>query len=282
MAYLQSRGLMQTHIDDFRRRRANSGLHATPLPDDAYCDNWIAENGLHFLNGFPKDQPWHLVVNFNGPHSPMDVTESMRRAWEHVEFPPPVASTQPEVEHQAVRQNYAAMIENIDRQVGRLIDAVRARGELDRTVIVYSSDHGEMLGDHNRWGKSVFYQASVGVPLFVAGPGIAAGKVSDTPVSTHDLGPTFLEYAGCAPLPAADARSLRPVLAGERATHREVVRSGLDTWRMVFDGRYKLVRDEQAGTLLFDLAADPDELNNLAESQPAEVKRLTPHLTHEG
>jgi arylsulfatase A-like enzyme len=278
-AYLQSRGLLQAHVDDFRQRRANAGLHPTPLPDDAYCDNWIAENGLRFLEGFPPDQPWHLVVNFTGPHSPMDVTESMRRAWEGVPFPPPVSNTQPEVDHQTVRQNYAAMIENIDRQAGRLIEAVRARGELDRTLIVYSSDHGEMLGDHSRWGKSIYYQPSVGIPLIVAGPVVRSGLVSDALVSLHDLTATFLEYAGCAPLPEMDSRSLRPVLAGERSSHREIVCSGLDAWRMVFDGRYKLVEDDQAGTLLFDLQEDPAELRNLADTHPAEVERLATRLT---
>jgi arylsulfatase A-like enzyme len=212
----------------------------------------------------------------------MDVTEAMRRAWERVDFPPPVASTQAEVEHQAVRQNYAAMIENIDRQVGRLIEAVRARGELDRTVIVYSSDHGEMLGDHNRWGKSIYYQASIGVPLIVAGPGVASGAVSDTLVSTHDLSATFLDYAGCTPLPGMDACSLRPVLTGAQAEHRDVVRSGLDTWRLAFDGRYKLVQDEQAGTLLFDLQEDPDELHNVADTQSDVIHRLVPCLAPTG
>lgn len=289
MAYLQSRGLAETHAADFTARRGEHGhhlTHATPLPDDAYGDNWIAGNGLRFLQEFPQHRPWHLVVNFTGPHSPMDVTESMRRRWEGVRFPPPVAggALDPET-HNAVRQNYAAMLENIDTQIGRFLALVAQRGELDRTVIVYSSDHGEMLGDHSRWGKSTYYQPAAGVPLVVAGPAIGSGVTSNALVSMHDLTATFLELAGLAPLPNMDSRSLVPVLTGRTETHRTHVRSGLDRWRLVFNGRHKLVRvaapegdTGEPHVLLFDLEHDPWETRNVAAEHPDVVARLVPLL----
>ena len=281
MSYLQGRGLADTHADDFLARRGR-GTDPTPLPDDAYCDNWIARNGADCLRAFPKDQPWHLVVNFNGPHSPFDVTADMRRAWADTSFPPPVANTDDmsPAQHQAIRQNYAAMIENIDRCMGELIDIVRERGELERTVIVYSSDHGEMLGDHDRWGKSIYYQPSVGVPLAVSGYGISdrvAGTRSDALVSLHDVNATFRELAGAPPLPGVDGQSLVPLLRGERATVREFAHSALEDWRMVWDGRYKLVRHDD-NTLLFDLDDDPDETRDLTDARPDEVARLAPEL----
>ena len=294
MAYLESRGLAEIHVADFQGRRGAHGhrlTHPTPLPDDAYCDNWIAENGLRFLRGFRADRPWHLVVNFTGPHSPMDVTAAMRARWQGVRFPAPVTEAPLDAaaleEHTAVRQNYAAMLENIDSQIGRFLDLVRERRELERTVIVYSSDHGEMLGDHGRWGKSTYYQPSVGVPLVVAGWGVRAGTACDALVSTHDLTATFLEWAGLPPLPGMDSRSLVPVLSGAAEVHRPHVRSGLDPWRMVFDGRYKLVRaapgekEEGMTPRLFDLAEDAWEMRDLAPQRPAEVERLTPLLTAE-
>jgi arylsulfatase A-like enzyme len=229
------------------------------------------------------------VVNFTGPHNPMDVTAAMRDRWQGVHFLPPVAvpgglDGAALEAHDAVRQNYAAMLENIDAQVGRLLELARQRGELERTVVVYSSDHGEMLGDHGRWGKSVHFQPSVGVPLVVAGPGVRAGTASEALVSLHDLTATFLDFAGLPPLPEMDSRSLRPVLSGEARLHRPHVRSGLGAWRMVFDGRYKLVRgapDGDAGPAqlrLFDLAEDPQETRDLAPQRPAEVDRLAPLL----
>jgi arylsulfatase A-like enzyme len=169
-------------------------------------------------------------------------------------------------------------LENIDMQIGRFLAMVEERGEMERTVIVYSSDHGEMLGDHDRWGKSTYYQPAVGVPLILAGPGIRSGAVSDALVSMHDLTATFLELAGAPPLPQMDSRSLVPVLRDQSEVHRTHVRSGLDAWRLVYDGRFKLVRDGSSSTLLFDVEKDPGETENVAADHPDVIARLLPLL----
>ncbi len=275
MAYLHERGLAAAHVRDFRRRHMYRDTHPTPLPEEAYCDNWIAERGLQLLRAFPTDRPWHLQVNFTGPHEPMDVTERMQARWRDVALPPPHDNDQWDAEtHQRIRRNYAAMIENIDRHVGRFLDAVRARGELERTLVIYSSDHGEMLGDHNRWAKSLWYQPSVGVPLIVAGPGVRRGAATDALVSLHDLAATMLDYAGVAPPPGMDSRSLRPVLEGAARAHRPFLISALADWRMLWDGRYKLVLSETEPPRLFDLRDDPWEDRDIAGTAPAEVDRL--------
>ena len=275
LAFLENRGLADTYIREHAERKHHMNAYTTQLPDDAYCDNWIAENGLEFLRNFPTNQPWHLVVNFTGPHTPMDVTASMRTAWESADFPMPHQNDHPDrAGLLRNRQNYAAMIENIDRQVGRFVDVVQERGELDNTVIVYSSDHGEMLGDHGRWGKSTWYQPSVGVPCIVNGPGVQQGQVSDALVSLHDLAATFVDYAAAQPMPEMDALSLRNLLEGKAATHREYVLSGLDDWRLVFDGRYKLVIREGDDPILYDLKDDPLEDRNIAAELPEIVERL--------
>jgi arylsulfatase len=283
---LQQRGLAEIYVQEHAESRAHRNAYVTALPEDAYCDNWIAENGLRFLRDFPEDRPWHLVINFTGPHGPMDVTQRMHDAWADVPFPMPLENTQPRYsaeDHQRNRQHYAAMIENIDRQVGRFIDAVRARGELDRTLIVYASDHGEMLGDHNRWGKGTWYTPSSGIPMIVAGPGVREGVTSEALVSLHDLTATFLAYAGMEPLPELPSgsphdrwvsRSLRDLLEGRTDRHREVVVCGLGDWRMVVDGRYKLVVASGNPPLLYDLHEDPHEFASVAETHPEVVRRL--------
>jgi arylsulfatase A-like enzyme len=287
LAYLASHGLAETHIADFASRRGDhrsyTVTHPTPLPHHAYGDTWITENGLRLLRDFPEDRPWHLVVNFTGPHEPLDATESMLEGWRDVEFPLPIASNQFDWHtHQRIRQNYAAIIENIDRQIGRLIDAVAARGELENTVVVFSSDHGEMLGDHGLWSKTRHYQQSVGVPLIAAGPGIRAGQFVDSPVALHDLAPTLLDYAGL-PIPdEMDAVSLRPILEGQTDRVRDFVLAGMlfrgqnrgRGWRLIFDGRYKLVFTEDGQTLLFDLDDRPCELRDMSAERPAELERL--------
>ena len=275
LAFLAERGLADTYVHEHDTRLEHMDAYTTALPDDAYCDNWVAENGLGFLRGFPSDQPWHLVVNFVGPHNPMDVTASMRERWADVPFPDPHDNDHPDREGLLRnRQNYAAMIENIDRQVGRFIDLVRERGEMENTLIVYSSDHGEMLGDHGRWGKSVWYDPSVRVPLIVAGPGVSREVVSDALVSLHDLTATILGACALPAIPGMDGVSLRPVLEGRAACHREYITAGLKDWRIVCDGRFKLVVGGQNTPMLFDLEADPWEDRNIAAESPEIVDRL--------
>jgi arylsulfatase A-like enzyme len=302
MGYLHQHELVQVHVDDFKKRGGKdsyANTEPTPLPDHAYCDNWIGERGLELLRNAPADKPWHLQVNFTGPHDPLDATAGMLEPWRSVEgFPAANRNTQfPPEKHQAMRQNYSAMCANLDAWVGRFLEEVEKRGELENTIVVFSSDHGEMLGDQNRWKKRVPYQASVGVPLIAAGPGVKAQGASDALVSVMDLAATFLDYAGVAIPADMDSRSLRPVLEGAQAEHREHLRSGLEPWRMVTDGRWKLVRgfdekiesyypndqtpvfgDMQQYTLLFDMDADPLENENLAEKHPEVVERLAPLL----
>lgn len=295
MAYLHRRKLAEAHVNDFRRRSREGSYFVTdptPLPEEAYCDNWVGNNGLELMNRFPKGKPWFLMVNFTGPHSPVDITSRMEKLCRDRSYPQPNRSTEftPQ-KHVAIRQNYSAMVENLDRWTGLFLDELKLRGELDNTLIVFSSDHGEMLGDHNRWGKTLPYRQSVGVPLVASGPGVARGVRSNALVSVMDLAATYLDYAGIKRRPDMDSRSLRPLLEGKARSHREYVLSGLNAWRMVWDGRYKLIRgfDAERGRgrrgeapaqtalpplLLFDLAKDPEENENIAASEGDQVERL--------
>lgn len=276
MQYLEERGLRHVHVEDYNRRRREGGpaVFPTGLPDDAYCDNWIGRTGLELLDRAPTHAPRFLQVNFTGPHNPWDITESMTRDYAGVDFPLP--ATRGELDPDdlvAIRRNYAAMITNIDRWVGRYIEHARAAGRLERTVFVFASDHGEMLGNHGRFNKSVPHQPSVGVPLIVAGPGVAAGRRSDAPTTILDLAATFLDWAGVTPPDGIDAVSLRPLLEGRGAPPREVVFSGLNDWKLAFDGRFKFVA-QPAGEALHDLQSDPEETRDVAQEQPEATERL--------
>jgi arylsulfatase A-like enzyme len=275
MAYLHKRGLAAAHVEDFHKRKDYSATFPTPLPEEAYCDNWLSKNGFDLLALAPKNKPWHMQVNFTGPHNPMDITARMEKGARGIDFPQPNGNTEfaPET-HVAIRQNYTAMVENIDRWVGLFMEELRRRGELDNTLVVFSSDHGEMLGDHGRWGKSLPYQPSVGVPLYVAGPGVKVGVVSNALVSIMDLAATFLDYGGVAKPKDMDSRSIRPVLEGTTRTHRNHLRSGLNKWRLAWDGRYKLITGFGEEDLLFDLENDPLENVNLAAKMPERVQKM--------
>lgn len=301
MLYLAGRGMADQYAADIGGRGGGHSfgpseyrkVYPSPLSDEDYQDNWIGRTGLELMSRFPSDRPWHLVVNFAGPHDPEDITLRMEKTVRDRILPPPDSSTQltPEI-HNAIRQNYTAMVENIDRWVGLYADELRRRGEWENTVIVFSSDHGEMLGDHDRWGKNVPYEGSLCVPLIVAGPDIKHRR-SKALISLIDIGATFLDYAKADEPAGMTARSFRPLLEGSTDTHRAHVNSGLLNWRLVTDGRYKLIRgfDPQqtknhgsvprganAPQLLYDLERDPREERNFAESEPAVVARLEKHF----
>jgi len=261
-AYLAGEGLLEAHVEDYRRRREEgvwTATFPTPLPQEAYYDDWITRQAIDLLENAPGDEPWFLEVDLQNPHHPWDVTEEMHGWYRDpdVAFPEPTNCDLDvtAAEHQAVRRNYAATVEHLDRCLGRLLEAVEARGEREETLVVFASDHGEMLGDHGQWQKLSPLQASVGVPLVVAGPGVADQPPRAEPVTILDLHATFLDAAGLDPDDApeqgsagrraspdgVDSRSMREALAGG-PTPREVVVSGLSSWRMAYDGRYKLVR----------------------------------------
>ena len=263
-----------------------------PLEDEHYLDNYTGRMGLELLERAPDDKPWLLTVNFNGPHPPMDITRRMERAYRGPDrviddFPQPhdYSGPFPAEQHIRIRQNYSAMIENIDSWLGTYQRRLEERGELSSTVVVYSSDHGEMLGDRGRWGKSVPFQASACVPLLMAGPGIAAGKSTGALVSLVDLAATCIDLADRSVPAGMDSRSLRSLLEHGMDEHREITRSALKTptaqhgaFRMVQDHRYKLVEGFFGNKVLYDRESDPHERDDIASARPDQVARLAKHF----
>ena len=283
MYYLYQEGLIDVHLGDMARRRSDKmATFPTDLPESAYCDNWIAQNGLNLLEQCSDSNPWFLQINFTGPHSPWDLTSRMKSTYAGFDFPPPYPTNRLVTDEiNEVRQNYSAMIENIDRWLGIYINWLSERNQLDNTLIVFSSDHGEMLGDHDRWGKSLPYQSSIGVPLVIAGPNVKSGLVMDTPVSLIDLTATFLDQANSKIPAQLHGKTLRSVLSGSDHVHRQHVLSGLDNWRLVYDGHHKLVQGFEGQSWLFDLKNDPAETQNLFLDQPKLVEKLQAFLTYE-
>ncbi|MCC2685919.1 MAG: Arylsulfatase [Paenibacillaceae bacterium] len=281
MKFLHDRGLADVHVRDIKRRSAAGPLDTdlTPLPDDAYCDNWLTGNALHILRSFPVEKPWFLQVNFTGPHDPWDVTAAMKAGWDHVDFPPPVACSTDLLEaYNRVRQNYAAMLQNIDRNIGLILDEVQARGDAEHTIVIYSSDHGEMLGDFDRFSKQQPELGSVHVPLVFSGPGIPGGVVSDALIELQDLTATLAEYAGVSMPEARESISMKPLIEGKTAEHRATQYSSLGNWRIITDGRYKLIAELGKEDRLYDVQEDPWETNNVAADHGEIVQKLAVQL----
>ena len=282
MASLHASGWAAAHLADYQRRRSDGkggtiSAHATPLPRVHYTDDFCGRQALDMLTRWPTQPsgedayPWMLWVNFPGPHEPFDPPAELARRYNGVDFPPPVAvpDDAPPQDHRQLRRNYAAMCEGIDQWVGRLLAAIEARGEIDNTVVLFASDHGEMLGDHGKWGKSVPHEGSVRVPLIAAGPGIPEGETRDDLVELIDIGATMLAAAGLDVPATYDARPLS--IHGGEPRDRQV--SALGDWRMVCDGRWKLVQREGQPDELYDLEIDPAEVTNVAGEHADVVTR---------
>lgn len=300
MQHLYDQDLAAAHVADFERRRtapyADTSL--SPLPEESYLDNWIAGNAHAMLDRRPDGAPWHLVVNFAGPHDPMDVTKRMAARWADTEFPEPQAAADFDGDHQEVRRRYAAMIENIDDHIGTLLDRLEHEGELENTVVIYTSDHGEMLGDHGMWGKQIALGPSIRIPLVIAGPGVTdPGRRSNALVTLEDIAATALDLAGLEGPDWMTARSLRPVLSAATEQHRTHTVSGLDrsqreidaaaghygsnrwvtlrSWRTITSAEGKLVVSaDLPEPHLSDPVDDPYDLVDLRAERPEVAYRL--------
>ncbi|MFO1020920.1 MAG: sulfatase-like hydrolase/transferase [Planctomycetales bacterium] len=164
---------------------------------------------------------------------------------------------------------YYATITCFDHHLGRIIDLIRERGQLDNTLVVYTSDHGLAVGGmHGLMGKQNLYEHNK-PPLILAGPGIPAGKKSDALVYLYDLFPTVCEGAGIAMPQGIEGKSLWPTVQGKSDGVRETLFTAYkECQRAVRDNRWKLIRYHAAGeyhTQLYDLQSDPEELKNLAD-----------------
>jgi choline-sulfatase len=176
------------------------------------------------------------------------------------------------------RRQYCASIEAVDDAIGQILAAVEERSLLENTYVVFCSDHGEMLGDHGMYTKSVGYEPALRVPLIVAGPGLPRGRVSKALIELIDLNPTICELAGLPPQENIDARSFAPTLRGQTENHREDQLSTLAGLTLLRAERYKLIHNANDGYELYDLETDPAELRNQAGDRPELVRDLTRRL----
>jgi len=261
-AWLQDRGA----LDGYRQRVRN--LRKTqpelPLRPEETPDGWIAAQALRVLQSHDPQQPLFLWVSFVGPHPPYVAPAEHLRRFEGAKLSPR-------------ETGYYAMISGIDDYVGQLVDCLERRGMLEQTLVLFTADPGDMLGDHGVWDKRWFYEPSVKVPLIVAGPGFGRAPNRQTNdqggkevVSSLDVPVTLLKAAGVAPTAEVvpwSGRPLQHVVRQEPGALREAVFSELGTGAMIRTARWKMWFDpEQGGAVaLFCLANDPQEQTNLAD-----------------
>ena len=284
--------------------RAGCGQSYTSLLDDAVgpgqatyavYDDFVTERARRFFADRRESgcgKPYAMVVGYLLPHNPYvcppdlfaEYLDRLRDAAPPAEVP---ADEHPAVGHlretrgtariapeQALRARaaYFGLVTCLDRNIGMVLDALESSGEADNTVVVYTSDHGELAGEHGLWWKDSFYEGSVRVPTIWSWPGrFAGGRREEAVTSLLDVAPTVLSLAGTEGLPGVRGHDLTPILTGAPAAEpwpdvafAETFARGQRPARMMRRGKWKLnLYHGYDDVQLFDLESDPDELNDL-------------------
>jgi choline-sulfatase len=252
---------------------------------------FAAERSLfaHVRSG--DQRPVCHVVSFTHPHDPYTMTRTWWDRYTDDDIPMPEFGYDDDLAHpherrlravcgmtetavtadqiRAARRAYYASISYVDDRVGRLISLLRETGCLDHTVIIVTSDHGDMLGERGSWYKMSCFENSIRVPLIVRAPALFDPARVAAPVSTMDLLPTLVDLAGGGPVVGAlDGRSLLPHLAGtpdrDDVAVEYLAEGAIAPIVMIRRGRYKFIHSPADPDQLFDLEADPHERTNLA------------------
>jgi len=285
-------------------------LEPTPehdnTPPQFHQTTWCSEKTIEFI-GENRDQPWLISVNPFDPHPPYDPPWEYYRRFDPEKLPGPLfrpsdlahqeklsrvdfqthSENPDEYNGKRIQAAYYAMIEQIDEQFGRILDALDKTGQRENTVIIFMSDHGEALGDHGLTQKGCrFFDGLTRVPLIVSWPGhFQAGLRSDALVELLDVAPTLLDLAGLPAPSTLQGKSLLPILTGQVPAdqHRDFVRCEFHDAigfpnhsfaHMYRDRRWKLnvFHGLESGEL-YDLENDPNEFTSLWDAPAyAEVK----------
>ncbi|WEX12158.1 sulfatase-like hydrolase/transferase [Chelativorans sp. AA-79] len=259
-------------------------------------DRQVADAAVDWLDNARPDGPWVTMISFALPHFPLSAPARFREMYDRDKLPLPKAGSDYVPENRSLADmralmNYQDYFENeahilealahyyalcsaLDENIGRVLNALAASTAAEDTSVIYISDHGDNLGARGFWAKSTLWEESVGVPLVVAGPGIPAGRVCDTPVSLVDLYPTILDLAGLSDQevlgPPRPGISLLDILhAGDlrRAVFAEYHAVGSKTASyMLRSDNFKLIEYVDDAPLLYDVGEDPEEMTNLAKT----------------
>jgi arylsulfatase A-like enzyme len=299
--YLWDRGLDIPTLDEILYRpssQASFEIYARQSgPVEANYEHYVAEESIDLVRRFARygqqdGKPFFIWANFWGPHNPYILPEPYFSMFDPaaIELSPsmredfvgkPYIQRAMSYQYQGVglfdddtwRQmiaKYAGYCALIDFEIGRMVDSLAEAGVLENTLVVLTADHGSMVGHHRMIDKGPHpYDDIQRIPLLIAGPSVAAGQVCDEFTYLHDLTPTILDWAGATPVAGANVQSLVPVLqGGTLATARDDIymtrheHPYLYEQRFVRTARYKYAFNSFDIDELYDLARDPDEMEN--------------------
>lgn len=306
---------------------------ASTLPKELSTTTWATDCALSYLQGV-EGKPWFLHLGYYRPHPPFIAAAPYNAMYDPAEVPAPRRAASPEAEAKqhpllahyvaAVKQEkffqdgqglgsamsedevrlmrtaYYGLISEVDEHLGKVFAYLKQTGQYDNTLIVFTCDHGEQLGDHYLLGKIGYFDESFRIPLVIRDPSPEAtssrGRIVEQFTETIDVMPTILDWVG-APVPrACDGRSLRPFLYGDTPTdwrtevhyefdfrttfddvHTNVLGLPIDqcSLAVIQDTHYKYVHFDALPPLFFDLTTDPGQFQNRADDPSYAARMLT-------
>lgn len=277
-----------------RREGYVSVGRVSALAEEDHFESFVARESIRFLKNFGGKAPFFLVSSFLKPHDPftpaerfakmfhvpdmelpptwgkVDVSTVPRFIRERIEYNSPVPELRDPEQAKRLIAMYYANLAQTDNCVGKVLDTLKELGLEEDTIVLYTSDHGGMLGAHGLWQKSVFYEPSVGVPLLFRVPGLTpANSRSETPVSLVQILPTLAELCGISTPSGIDGTSFVSSLQEPSRTEETTVfaETGLTSsvpGYMIRHGDYKYCYYVNDTPELYNLRTDPHEMNNLA------------------
>lgn len=285
---------------------ANSWIGRTDVPVEHTEEAWIADRAIKALAAL-DGRPFFMTVSFPAPHGPWVINEPYYSMYERGAMPLPSNRSHVEgADRRSVARRfgqllgdeglreylavYYGMVSMMDANLGRILDELDRLGRADDTLVVFTSDHGDMQAGHGMYGKSTFsmYEETTRVPLLLRFPGkIPRGRTVQTPAGTCDISPTILDYLGLGGPRSPGENSLRSYIEGredlERPVFAERDRSHWDSQvppnfqRAVRSQGWKYAYHSRGDPQLFDLGKDPGETRNLIHEAAARGAKLRLH-----
>lgn len=312
--FLEERGRLGAYQDYtrvYRRAESRGALRPweqTPnlIDDDEHLDIYCANKAAEYIRNYDDDRPFYLQVSLTGPHPPFDSPPEYRALFAPEDMPPAIMETptepvSPQVKSKLASSRLESMTENQSRMwashyyskiffddyaIGLVLQSMQERGLMENTWIVYTSDHGEMMGDHRIAEKGVFYEGALNIPFIVRPPGGTSPWKSNALTDHYDVTDTLIDAAGAEPLDNSHGVSQIPkIQAGPDAPGaqdgKEVVYSEISLYSMARNDQYKMTIDSltREPLELYDMVNDPKELHNLV-NEPS-LKPVRDHFLEE-
>ncbi len=282
-----------------RNAKGQTSYGVDGADEKSFATDWLADKAVDFIRRH-KAEPFCYMLSIPDPHGPNTVRTPYDTMYDDVDVPIPAslnktaeqtpgwAPKERGVNEKSLRRimpPYYGMVKCIDDNVGKVLDCLREEGLLDKTIVVFTADHGDLCGEHGRLNKGVPYEGSAKIPFVLYYPTkVQAGAVVDEALSCVDFLPTVLGLMGIETAGKEQGRDASALLAGEKPDDWNdlvfIRGTGGANWVCAVSDRYKLVYSPKDDPWLFDLEEDPQELTNRfddAEYRPI-VRRLTAQL----